>query len=134
MQQGGKTCTTPPTMAQVNAAVFETLAGSISANLLSTVSIQTRERRFKAFFGTTASACSMLWSLCSQTLLAKRAMPVHLLWGLMFLKQYNKEEVNASMTGCDEKTFRLWSWLVIRVLADLDTLVRGVLVLQSAMV
>jgi hypothetical protein len=51
-------------------------------------------------------------------------MPVHLLWALMFLKQYNKEEVNASMAGCDEKTFRLWSWLVIRVIADLDMLVR----------
>jgi hypothetical protein len=47
-------------------------------------------------------------------------MPVHLLWALMFLKQYNTEEVTASMAGCDKKTFRLWCWLVVRVLADME--------------
>jgi hypothetical protein len=80
----------------------------------------TKSRRFRAFFGTTPIICSVLWSLCLPSFIAQAVMPAHLLWALLFLKQYNIEEVNASMTGTDEKTFRKWSWLVISILADLD--------------
>ena len=107
-------------MVEVDELVFETLASAIMASLAITVSLPTKQRRFRAFFGTTASICSRLWSLCSHILIAEGAMPVHLLWALMFLKQYNTEEVNASMAGCDEKTFRRWCWLVVHVLADIE--------------
>ena len=30
----------------------------------------------------------------------------HLLWSLLFLKQYNTEEVSHAITGADEKTLR----------------------------
>ena len=109
-----------PTMVEVDALVFETLASTIMASLAITVSITTKERRFRACFGTTAHICSQLWSLCSHLLIAEGAMPVHLLWALLFLKQYNTEEVNASMAGCDEKTFRHWCWLVIGILANME--------------
>jgi hypothetical protein len=109
-----------PTMAEVDESVFDRLASAISNNLAIAVSLRTRKRQFRAFFGTTARMCSMLWSLCSHTLIPEHAMPVHLLWAFMLLKQYNTEEVNASMAGCDEKTFRLWCWLVIHVLADME--------------
>jgi hypothetical protein len=117
-------------MVEVDALVFETLASAIMASLAITVSLPTKERRFRACFGTTARICSQLWSLCSHILIAEGAMPVHLLWALMFLKQYNTEEVNASMAGCDEKTFRHWCWLVINILADME-LVCGIVFLDK---
>lgn len=111
------------TMNDIDPSVFEQLAGGMMRNLATTVSEETRVRRFRAFFGTTPIICSMLWSLCVTSFIAQRVMPVHLLWALLFLKQYNTEEVNATITGTDEKTFRKWSWLVISILADLDGVV-----------
>ena len=49
----------------------------------------------------------------------KGAKPSHLLWALMFLKLYAIEHVHASLAGCDDKTFRAWQWLCLRVLATL---------------
>ena len=40
--------------------------------------------------------------------------------GLYFLKCYNVEEVNASFFDCDEKTFRQWSWYIVKGLANID--------------
>ena len=50
----------------------------------------------------------------------KKVKPVHLLMGLYFLKCYNVEEVNASFFDCDEKTFRQWSWYIVKGLANID--------------
>jgi len=41
----------------------------------------------------------------------------------MFLKLYNIEAINASIAGCDEKTFRYWSWTLVHVIAMLENLV-----------
>lgn len=48
------------------------------------------------------------------------AEPKHLLWCMLFLKNYHKEHVNASIAKVDEKTFRLWVWRFIKLLAQLD--------------
>jgi hypothetical protein len=46
---------------------------------------------------------------------------IYLLCALLFLKSYCTEEANHAMTGLDEKTFRHWSSLYIRLLAtELD--------------
>ena len=55
----------------------------------------------------------------------KPPKPVHLLWALLFLKAYNREEMNAAMCGCDEKTFRKWSWFYVEAMADLDSQLVG---------
>ena len=55
------------------------------------------------------------------------AQPYHLLWGLMFMKLYCAEAVNASMAGgVDVKTFRKWSWLFAEAIAVLHYSVVGV--------
>jgi hypothetical protein len=77
------------------------------------------ERRFKSFFGVSPVVCSICW----EQLIDKMPIgskPIHLLWTLLFLKRYNSEEVNRTLTGVNEKTFRKWIWLMIELLAKLE--------------
>lgn len=46
--------------------------------------------------------------------------PIHLLWGLLFLKVYGSEKTHLTIARVDAKTFRKWSWYFVRLLADLD--------------
>ena len=47
------------------------------------------------------------------------ALPKHMIWGLLFLKQYNPEAISAGIAGVNEKTFRKWSWFFIEELPEL---------------
>jgi len=80
------------------------------------------DRRFRAWFGVDAMHCSLLWQLLLETpsiRLPKNADPKHLLWSLLFLKQYSTEHVHAAQVGVDVKTFRKWAWLYTGALAKL---------------
>ena len=86
---------------------------------------KTKSRRFKCFFGESPKIVSILWEKLSKSgwfdfAPTKKVKPVHLLMGLYFLKCYNVEEVNASFFDCDEKTFRQWSWYIVKGLANID--------------
>ena len=79
--------------------------------------------RFKAAFGISPLMCRQLWELIGQIAdqsLSSNARPKHLLWALMFLRQYNTTEINCAMSGADEKTFRKWSWTFIHLISKLD--------------
>jgi len=99
---------------EVPAETFEDIGRAIANR----AKCQCREyelRRFKAFFGCNPARCAQLWWMLFKTKAAKdeigeNARPVHLLWGLLFLKIYNTDTVMTGMTGADEDTFRKWSW------------------------
>ena len=78
-----------------------------------------RNRRFRSFFGTSVETCADLWYLCHNAL-HPDAWPMHLLWTLVFLKQHNTEEVNASLAGVHEDTFRDWVWHVLNVIDSIN--------------
>ena len=71
-------------------------------------------RTFRAFFGTSPQVCALVWNGLSTR--PPNSKPEYLLWGLMLLKQYNIESVNATLTGVTEKTFRKWSLTFVRLL------------------
>lgn len=75
-------------------------------------------RRFKSYFGVSPEVCSISWNMLENEI-PYGGEPKHLLWALMLLKQYNTENCNAANVGVDEKTFRKWSWIFIRMLANL---------------
>jgi hypothetical protein len=78
-------------------------------------------RRFKAFFGVQPARASEVWSLLlGHNLMPPKALPVHLLWALLFLKLYGTEDVNAGMIGHDEGTIRKWVWLLVKAMHDLS--------------
>jgi hypothetical protein len=59
-------------------------------------------RKLRAFFGTSPQVCVIVWNQLS-TRRPTNSTPEHLLWGLMLLKQYNIESVNATLVGVSEK-------------------------------
>jgi hypothetical protein len=64
-------------------------------------------RDWKALFGCTPTICQRVWgALILQLLKPPKAVSVHLLWLLYFLKTYGTETVCSSFLNCDEKTFR----------------------------
>ena len=73
-------------------------------------------RRFRAFFGTSPLVCVIAWNIMS---MARSSRPEHLLWALLLLKRYSVENINATLTGVSEKTFRKWSHIFINLLADM---------------
>lgn len=75
-------------------------------------------RRFRAMFGTSPYLCAIVWNRLSSQL-PESAVPVHLLWSLIFLKSYNTEEINRVMIGADEKTIRKWIWIIVNAIANL---------------
>lgn len=75
-------------------------------------------RRFKAFFGATPLVCVIIWRLLDRGNHHPRGgCPYYMLCALLFLKQYNTEEVNRGLTGLDEKTIRKWQWIYVALIA-----------------
>jgi hypothetical protein len=80
----------------------------------------TDERRFLATFGVAPVVCLTIWNLLIETSnLPPGSFEYHLLWGLMFLKLYCAESIHAALAGCDEKTFRKWSWAFVDAISFL---------------
>ena len=76
-------------------------------------------RKFRAFFGTSPMVCVTVWDMLLFHR-PRKSTPEHLLWALLLLKQYNIESVNAALVGVSEKTFRKWSLIYIRLLANIQ--------------
>jgi len=81
-------------------------------------------RRFRSAYGINPYVCNIVWSIIvnnnSQEFSTSSVCPKHLLWTLLFLRQYNSSEVNSAITGADEKTFRKYTWEFIYYLANMD--------------
>ena len=77
------------------------------------------ERIYRASFGISSFLTSKLWDLMQPIHeLHTKYKPRYLLWTLLFLKQYNSDDVNANIAGVSPKTFRLWVWITIDAIAN----------------
>ena len=74
-------------------------------------------RRYRSFFGIGPDIASKIWGMVA---IPAHSYPKHLLFSLLFLKNYNAEHLNASLCNVDERTFRKWSWYYIREMAGLS--------------
>ena len=88
-------------------------------------SSKSKSRRFKAFFGAEPEIVAALWRELHESKWlffagVRGPKPVHLLWGLMFLRRYGTEETMAVLCKCSEKTFRKWAWFYAKGIANLD--------------
>lgn len=75
-------------------------------------------RKFRTFYGVSPEICALLWNQIGNK--PSGSEPKHLLWCMLFLKTYNKEHINAAIVNVDEKTFRLWTWRFVELLAQLN--------------
>ena len=75
-------------------------------------------RSYRAKFGCSPLVCTDLW----ERLKNKRprgAQAKHLLWALLFLKTYNTEDNLSELIGTTSKTFRKWTWLMLKAIHKL---------------
>jgi hypothetical protein len=67
------------------------------------------DRAFRAMFGSSASNVLKLWQLLvSLDILPEGGTLMHLLWTLMYTKQYGKWSTMRKLTNTDPKTLRKW--------------------------
>ena len=81
-------------------------------------SVAIANRRFRGLFGVSPDICAAIWNKL-RMLLPRGAAPAHLLWALLFLKNYSTEHVNSVIAGVDEKTFRKWCWAFVKLISNL---------------
>ncbi len=103
--------------------LFWRIGHEITGHYLSQ-SVNLGYRKFRCFFGISPQVCSLVWELLKPKL-CSGAQPKHLLWSLLFLRQYNAELTNRILVGADEKTFRKWTWYFIKLLSKLDVVIKA---------
>lgn len=86
-------------------------------------SIKLGMRKFKAFFGVSPKICELVWDQI-QNKLENDSHPKHLLWALLFLKQYNTETTNSVLIKADEKTIRKYIWNFIHLISELQVVTK----------
>ena len=74
------------------------------------------QRGFSATFGIRAKVCAAIWIRIPNSCGAK---PQHLLWTLLFLKQYTSQDDLSGRAGCCRNTFSKWTWAMIDGIASL---------------
>ena len=75
---------------------------------------------FNHCFGATPCVAVILWNmLIDFSLIPEGARIFHLLWAMMFLKLYACEVDNAARAEVDAKTYRKWTWKMVKALGKL---------------
>lgn len=106
---------------RITAAAVHRIAEEEILRKLSNRSTRHSVRRFKGSFGCSPKVAAALWNrLDKKELLPADCLLKHLLWGLLFLKNYNVEDSQAPFLPADEKTYSKWVWIVLDALAELD--------------
>ena len=103
--------------------VFWTVGHEITGHKLNG-SKTTGYRIFRSFFGTSPMVYAVVWDLLL-TLRPRKSKPVHLLWALLLLKRYHVESINATLTLVNQKTFRKWSLVFIKLIAEMPVVIYG---------
>ena len=111
----------PDSHTTVDEEFINIASGFIAFSNVSTCYI--KDKHFAGWFGVSSSVCKEIWCLLQrhsqQTLQETKVRRIHLLYTLLFLRQYAGERVVANMVKRTEKTVRKWIWLVIPMLSNL---------------
>ena len=72
-------------------------------------------RTFVAFFGICPLGCYHLWRLIvdEDKVGSQKLWPKYLMWALLFLRNYQKEEVMCAIIGVSKKIVKKWIWIII---------------------
>jgi len=99
--------------------IFDAARASVR-NRLSTIT--SAVKRYISHFGISPTVTAEVWEQVfvlrhHRISTSLRIEPPHLLWALLFAKQYSTEPVIASMIGVDEKTARLYIWEILGIIS-----------------
>ena len=73
------------------------------------------ERAYRSHFEVSPAVCVQIWLLLEDAGLVVECIPVHLLWALFYLKNYETEEVGAPRWAVSPKTYRKWVWIMTKI-------------------
>ena len=82
------------------------------------------ERRWRSLFGATPIVCARIWELADPSNNPQFPGNVHrkhLMWALIFLRDYQTEEDHTILIGADENTFRKWQRLFVVEISLLES-------------
>ena len=84
------------------------------------------ERQYRSYFGMNKVTIALAWKLCfAESTYSDFPLPKHMLWAMMFLKQYVSEDILAIAAGVTPKTLRKHIGLTLMKLAkSYDAVVR----------
>ena len=88
--------------------------------------VRGNSRSYVAFFGVRPLKVHQLWLLIvdgNGERSTKNFAPKHLMWALLLLRSYSREEILATLAGVSEKTFRKWAWMMVEEIAKIESLV-----------
>ena len=85
---------------------------------------QTRMRSFLAMFGINPFHMLLIWrKLREHRHLPRGALPMHMLWALMFLKTNCGEAMLEKVVQATAKTIRKWKWKFVIAIGNLKRIV-----------
>ena len=90
----------------------------------STACLSERNNQFKNKFGISTRLTELVWALLCKDGLIRRNKGVeekHLLWALLFLSTYPKEDERRKNLKASRNTFMKWVWIIISDIASLQS-------------
>jgi hypothetical protein len=102
-----------------NTLAFRQLGASIIGKTMSEdhQSIDEEERQFRSMYGCHWDVATKVWDTVVEHGINKKKEKKHLLWALLWLKQYTNEQSLAGIVRVTCKTFRKWVWIIIEDMA-----------------
>lgn len=103
-----------------NPRAFRQLGASIIGKTMSEdhQSTDEEERQFRSMYGCHWNVAAKVWDIVMEHGVNKKKEKRHLLWALLWLKQYTNEQSLAALVGVGRKTFRKWVWILIEDMAN----------------
>lgn len=106
---------------------FWRLGHKYTDHKISTGSYLIGMRRYKSMFGVSPSICFKIWKLLE---IPPSIKPIHLLWTLNFLKQYNTEHTSKAIFKINEKTYRKYVWIIVEALAEINVVSKTLILIH----
>jgi hypothetical protein len=79
--------------------------------------------KFLRLFGVDSNTAALIWNMVESrgNILTEPGRAIkHLLWSLLFLKNYETQALACILCRCSEKTHRKWVWIYVNEMSNLD--------------
>lgn len=96
-----------------------TLSKSLSVVSIATCPSENETRGSRQVYGVNPNICDILSRRIFQRFTCS-THPKHSFWALRFLMPYGSKAVYVDEERCTEKTFRIWCWEIVNIIADMD--------------
>ena len=118
--RGAATSYGPLYFRQIGMSMIKNTRENLPPDLIS----KSEERTFRAIFGASWLVVAKIWKLLEEHYPNRHKRPCHVLWALIFVKQYGNEQSHCMMVGggVTLKTFRKWVWKILDEMSEVSSI------------